>query len=157
MVVDAVSELGPPLYRYFRCSFPAFVAADLTQDCLLRLLEKCRDGKFDPTKGTLRMYAFGIAHFVRMEQKKAPAVLESAEPVAKDADLVERLTLRKAIAELPPAEQEVVLLLVDKDLMLAEIAEILSLPVNTVKSHVHRAKQKLKILLGQEGSQHGRT
>lgn len=155
LVSDALSDLGPPLYRYFCGSFPALQAADLTQDCLLRLLEKCRQGKFDPSRGTLRMYAFGIAHFIRLEHRKEPAWEELVDNQGKDPDLVERLALRRAIARLPEAERAVVLLLVDKDLSLAEIGEILALPLNTVKSHVHRAKRNLREILRQEGCRHG--
>ncbi len=55
--------------------------------------------------------------------------------------------LRRAIAKLKPAEQEIILLSIDADLSLEEISEIVKLPLGTVKSHVHRAKENLKILL----------
>lgn len=55
--------------------------------------------------------------------------------------------LRRAIAKLKPTEQEIILLSIDADLSLEEIADIVQLPLGTVKSHVHRAKENLKILL----------
>jgi RNA polymerase sigma-70 factor (ECF subfamily) len=51
--------------------------------------------------------------------------------------------LRLKIKQLSMMEQQVMALLVDDELTIEEIAGILQCPLGTVKSHIHRAKQKL--------------
>ncbi|MBI1861663.1 MAG: hypothetical protein HYR96_12165 [Deltaproteobacteria bacterium] len=67
----AVEEIGPRLLRYFAATFPRPLAADLVQEVLVRLYQKHESGLFDPERGSLRMFAYGIAHFVRLETLKA--------------------------------------------------------------------------------------
>ena len=52
--------------------------------------------------------------------------------------------LRRLIAELPDTQRAVVTLRYQEDLDPAEICRIVGLPVNTVKSHLHRALQALR-------------
>jgi RNA polymerase sigma-70 factor (ECF subfamily) len=150
---QVVRELSPGLFAYFLAVFSRETAADFVQEVLLRLVLKVREGKFRSDQGTLRMYAYGIARFVRLEGRRVQTssvpsietkVLHHESPVP-DLDRVE--ALRGAISSLRPMEQEVILLLLDKDLSLREIANVLDIPVGTVKSHVHRAKENLKKLL----------
>jgi RNA polymerase sigma-70 factor (ECF subfamily) len=54
------------------------------------------------------------------------------------------MRLKEAIGLLSSSEQEVISLLVSRDLPLPEIASVLDIPLNTVKSHIHRAKSKLR-------------
>ena len=155
----AAAALGPRLFRYFAASRERAWAADLVQETLLRLMQRCEAGSFDAAKGSLAMFAFGIAHRVRLEARRHDRSSDGPMPrsaapleLAHDAGAVEiheRLALRSAIAALPEAQRDVVELLVDRDLSLAEIAVILELPLNTVKSHVHRAKAALRAALGE--------
>ena len=55
--------------------------------------------------------------------------------------------VQKAIAELPPLQREAVILFEFEDLSLAEIAEVVNADVGTVKSRLHRAREKLRVLL----------
>ena len=52
--------------------------------------------------------------------------------------------LRKLIAELPDVQRAVVTLRYQEDLDPSEICRIVGMPVNTVKSHLHRALQSLR-------------
>lgn len=52
--------------------------------------------------------------------------------------------LKLMIAELPDLQRAVVTLRYQEDLNPSEICEIVGLPVNTVKSHLHRALQALR-------------
>jgi RNA polymerase sigma-70 factor (ECF subfamily) len=56
-------------------------------------------------------------------------------------------SVKNAIAHLPETEHLVVILREYQGLEVSEIADILNCPVGTVKSHNHRARQKLKIML----------
>ncbi len=150
---EVVRELSPGLLAYFKAVFPREVAADLVQETLLRLVMKVRAGKFQTADGSLRMYAYGIARLVRLEGRRSegkilhvvdPDEVADERPADRQDD---KQRLRQAVARLKPAEQEVILLLIDRDLALQEIATLLEVPVGTVKSHVHRAKQNLQEML----------
>lgn len=52
--------------------------------------------------------------------------------------------LRRLVAELPDAQRLVVTLRYQEDLDLGEISRIAGMPVNTVKSHLHRAVAALR-------------
>jgi RNA polymerase sigma-70 factor (ECF subfamily) len=156
-----VAELGPRLLRYFRgAAFAPEEAADLVQETLIRLLDKVEDGSFDASRGHLAMYAFGIAHFVRLEARKRarlrpePQTFEASEAHEdSEALLIQRETrqrLRHALAQLPSPQQDIFLLMIDAELTLEQAGAVLRLPLNTVKSHVHRGKARLRELLADE-------
>lgn len=151
------SLLGPRLYNYFRRRGFTAQAADMTQETLLRLLEKVELGEYSPDKGRLDQYAFGMARFIGLEQQKKrndlSLISDPIETAAEEKLEIELQAqqhvraLRNAIQELTPIQQEVLWLILDEDLKLDEIAVILEIPLGTVKSHVHRAKEQLKIKL----------
>lgn len=58
--------------------------------------------------------------------------------------------VRKTIASLPEMQRVVLTLRYQEDLDPMEICKIVNLPVNTVKSHLHRALQSLRKKLGEE-------
>jgi RNA polymerase sigma-70 factor (ECF subfamily) len=141
-----VADLGPRLFKYFNASFSSETAADLVQETLIRLVRKHGDGGFNSGKGSVTMYAFGIARLVRLETWKSeskqngPPIEITPQPV--DAEPVRQL--RAFIRELGEIQQQVLLLYIDDELSLNEIAQLLTMPVGTVKSHLHRAKEILK-------------
>jgi RNA polymerase sigma-70 factor (ECF subfamily) len=72
-----------------------------------------------------------------------------------EAQVEETETLRalaEAVAELPTAYKAVIALRYEAGLSYAEIAEILELPINTVRTHLHRAKIRLREVLAERGS-----
>jgi RNA polymerase sigma-70 factor (ECF subfamily) len=71
----------------------------------------------------------------------------TASPRASDP-LLDR-NLKKMIAELPDVQRAVVTLRYQEDLDPSEICRIVGMPVNTVKSHLHRALQALRRKLEQ--------
>ena len=73
--------------------------------------------------------------------------------LAEGADLV--TVLEEALALLPDEAREVVVLRFAEGLSYQEIAEVMDLPIGTVKTHIHRARQRLKrhfSALGLEGA-----
>jgi RNA polymerase sigma-70 factor (ECF subfamily) len=60
-------------------------------------------------------------------------------------------TLRRLIATLPEAPRAVIILRYQEDLDPSEIAEILSMPVGTVKSHLQRSLTLLREKLIRRG------
>jgi RNA polymerase sigma-70 factor (ECF subfamily) len=145
-----IEEMGPALFRYFTMSFDPSHADDLVQETFIRLLGKVRDKKFDPARGHLRMYLYGIAHFVRVEHRRSRQfeVLEdissSHSPLEEQMMQSQELRdLKSAIGQLSEVQQQVIGLYLDGDLSLENIGAILEMPSATVRSHLHRAKSIL--------------
>ena len=141
-------ETAPALLAYFRHQ-PALsgAAEDLLQDTFVRAL-KHRDRL--ETAVSRRAYLFGIARHVgldalrRVKPDGEAAELHSIPEVQPD----ERLeSMRAAIAELPPLHREALLLKLQQDLSYEEIAEVLDIPVGTVRSRLHHAVFRLRQIL----------
>ncbi len=154
-----VEELGPRLYRYFYASFESHLAADLTQEVFLRLVPKIRSSSIRAEKGNIITYAYGIAHNVRKETLRSrsrdiptaspPEIAPLFEdPIFQDVHNKEEADrLRSALGGLKASERDIILLLLDTDMNLEAIAKTLNMPLGTVKSHIHRAKIRLRGLL----------
>jgi len=78
---------------------------------------------------------------------------DRAEPARRDDPLLAS-TLRQLVAQLTPPARLVVTLRFQEDLQLSEIAEILEMPLNTVKSHLHRSLETLRSKLADRGTFH---
>jgi RNA polymerase sigma-70 factor (ECF subfamily) len=78
-----------------------------------------------------------------------PAVLAEAEAVgaAPDAAPAEA-RLRRQVDALPDKQRQAVTLYYLDERPVAEVAEMMGLPVNTVKTHLHRARASLARALG---------
>jgi RNA polymerase sigma-70 factor (ECF subfamily) len=155
-----VNAEGPRLFKYFLARFDTQTADDLVQEVLIRVVRKVRSGSFDPNRGNLTALSFGIAHNIAREafrDKKRSLEYPTNEGFHDDqiSSEIPRIDealsheqelkrLRTAMTKLSNSEQEVLSLLVSQDLPLPEIGTALNLPVNTVKSHIHRAKEKLR-------------
>ncbi|WP_018131481.1 RNA polymerase sigma factor SigW [Effusibacillus pohliae] len=70
----------------------------------------------------------------------SPDTLPDDQVVIREA----RLQLQAAIEQLPPAYRAVVILKYVEDLSLQEIADVLSVPVSTVKTRLHRGREALR-------------
>jgi len=71
---------------------------------------------------------------------------EESRPIARSATL--KIDLERAMATLSEAERAAIVQCYHNDLSHEEAALVLGCPVGTVKTHVLRAKQKLKARLG---------
>ncbi len=168
---EVIEDLGPALLRYFLAAgFARASASDGVQETLLRLVRLAKEGEYDPNRGSPRMLAFGIARLVKhefyrkvgehdlygdpkefAERKGSVSAFDLGnEKASTDTLYAERESarnLRAVIATLEYPVREIFFLLIDEELKLEEIAGILSIPVGTVKSHVHRGKEKIKLSL----------
>jgi RNA polymerase sigma-70 factor (ECF subfamily) len=86
----------------------------------------------------------------RVEQASGRVPDRAAQPRGDDPLLTE--VLRRLVAELRPPARMVVTLRFQEDLQLSEIAEILDMPINTVKSHLHRSLESLRSKLTSRGT-----
>ena len=138
-------EMGPALLGYFRRQ-PALAgtAEDLLQDTFVRALKR-----IDRLQASVsqRAYLFGIARHVCIDALRRLRAVEElpAETPAMTLTTDERLEpMRLAISELPETQREALLLKLQQELSYVEIAEVLAIPVGTVRSRLHHAVLHLR-------------
>jgi RNA polymerase sigma-70 factor (ECF subfamily) len=138
--------MGSNLLGYFRqYRILAGAAEDLLQDTFVRALRQ--PGRVRDSVSP-RAYVFGIARHVCLDAlRRHHPVAELPPEVAAPAAPAEDARLdgmRAAIAELPPPQREALLLKLRHELSYLEIAEVLGIPVGTVRSRLHLAVAQLK-------------
>ncbi len=145
-----------PLWSFLRrLSGEDDAADDLAQDVWLRVLRgigRLRDGS------RLRPWLFGIARRAAMDRLRAQyavpasdvdvAALPAAEPSLLEDDVA---VMREELARLPLVEREALTLFYLQELSLTEVAEVLEVPLGTVKSRLFRARQLLRRELEAKG------
>lgn len=67
----------------------------------------------------------------------------------ESGDPAERLALNQALAQLPTDQRAAVMLCLGCELSHGEAAEVLDMPLGTVKSHVSRGRTRLREFLGE--------
>ncbi|MET4700017.1 RNA polymerase sigma-70 factor (ECF subfamily) [Constrictibacter sp. MBR-5] len=150
-----LTEEIPRLRRYARVLVrdPAY-ADDLVQDCLTRAV--ARLDSYEP--GTnLRAWLFVILRNVVINDyhrgRRGPALTELSEAhasVSTAADQEQRLMLdevRQAVEKLPEEQRDIILLVPVEGLAYEEVAQILDIPIGTVRSRLSRARTALRDLL----------
>jgi RNA polymerase sigma-70 factor (ECF subfamily) len=149
---ELFSRYKQPLFGFFRrrLADPAH-AEELTQESFLAILRA--SSRYVP-RALFRTYLYTIAFkILRAHRRKAAfraTFLGNApahrDPAARDsADIA--FLIRHAVAKLDATDREVLLLREFEQLSYAEIAEVLHLPVNTVRSRLFRARTALHDLL----------
>lgn len=143
-------------------------AADLTQDALIRLIRAIGSYRGE-TKLSTWLYRLVVNLGIdRMRRRGNPPIrldddgtdidLPSDDPHDDVAGTVERTeqaqAVRAAIAKLPDAQRLALTLHYFEDLRYEDIADVMGVPINTVKSHIRRGKERLAILLRPALDQH---
>ncbi len=138
-----------PLHGFFRRRLnSAERAEDLTQETFLAVIRA--SSRYEP-RALVRTYLYGIAiKLVSAERRKQfhspPAPESPPESTADEAsDLV--LWVRQGLARLDESEREVLMLREYEQLSYAEIADLLRIPLNTVRSRLFRSRMTLKSYL----------
>lgn len=130
------------------------MAADATQEAFIFLLRS--PGSYAPARGTLQAFLLGTVRIIvlkmfrgrrsRAETELEEGAAEAVEPPPAGArargELFSRLN--DAVEELSPLQRQVIELRFRQELPLADIAAALSLPLNTVKSHLKRGVERLR-------------
>ncbi len=128
------------------------LAEEVVQDVFTKVWRRARD--YDAARGTLRAWLYGIARnaIIDVERRRGrrPRTVAYEPPEAASADdPIERAVLRwqmqLALERLTPDHREVLRLTHVEGLKLREIAELLGVPLGTVKSRVYYALQALRL------------
>ena len=155
----------PRLRRYARALARDVAAADdLVQDCLTRALGKLHLWQ----EGTdLRAWLFTILHNqyvnqVRRAVREGAAVgLSETEPMLTRAPhqgkRLELRDLERAMAKLPEEQRSVILLVGLEGMRYEEVAEVLGVPVGTIRSRLSRGRELLRRLMGIVPDRHAET
>lgn len=132
-------------------------ALDVTQDAFVRAYDALaafdRSRPFAPWLHTITTKL--ALNFVQRKRPTQELDAESempdtrADPEQRALAAERQQQVRKALLQLPPAWRAVVELRHFQDMSYDEIANALNLPVSDVKSHLFRARQKLKELFEQ--------
>ena len=148
--------LIPRLRRYARALVGDRAAADdLVQDTLERAWAKLHLFR----QGTdLRAWLFTVMHNVHVNQVRAARPTDALEDEmpelaqrAAQGDALLVRDLERALAALPAAQREVLLLVALEDLSYEEAANVLGIPIGTVMSRLARAREKMRVLMAGKG------
>lgn len=129
-------------------------ADDLAQEAFARTWQVL--DRFDGAS-SLRTFVCGVAfqywrrarRAAMRRQKREDAYMESSDAsIAPPARQAQALALRRAMEALPEEQRAALALCLGQDFSHAEAAEILGLPLGTVKSHVTRGRARLQAALG---------
>jgi len=151
---DAFAELflryKQPMYGFFRRRVAdAALAEELTQETFLAVLRAASHYKPSATFRTY-LYAIGLNILRTYRRKAAFRAMFSGnkddDPVVRNT-LDEEIVLRDAVGRLERVDREILLLREFEQLSYAEIAEVLHLPLNTVRSRLFRARMALREIL----------
>ena len=150
------------IYRFaWQMSGSAAVADDVTQETFLALLGK--GARFDPARGTLAAYLYGIARqqvLRRLEKERAfvawadedadsqrgaasEQLVAAHDPLAEFTRRETVEAVRQAVLALPPHYREVIVLCELHELSYAEAAAALACAIGTVRSRLARARSLL--------------
>ena len=152
-----IDELYAPVYRFLlRLSRDSGIAEDLTQETFIALWQGI--GSFRG-RSRFKTWVFGIAYrqFLRHKDKRIVETVELVDSDLSDpsdlSELVEesqeRARLRRAVYGLPDLYREVVCLVHFNGLSHRECADVLSIPIGTVKSRMNGAFRLLRETLGE--------
>ena len=142
-----------PLFNFFlRLTGNRAASEDLVQDVFMRIL-KYRATYQGEDKFTVWLYKIARnAHIDHLRKRKDAVALdqqivEPASPLPGPADRTEReeeaALIAKAMAELSPRKQEILVLSRFQNLKYEEIAAVMKCEVGTVKVRVYRALREL--------------
>jgi RNA polymerase sigma-70 factor (ECF subfamily) len=153
---DAFGELfsryKQPMFGFFRRRLrdPA-QAEELTQETFLAIVRA--SSHYEPS-ATFRTYLYAIGFNILRAHRRKSAFRamfhgdgrQAREPMVRNT-MDSDMWLRDAVNRLEGVDREILLLREFEQLSYAEIAELLKLPLNTVRSRLFRARTALRDLL----------
>jgi RNA polymerase sigma-70 factor (ECF subfamily) len=150
---EAFSELfrrySSPVYGFFRRRLEnPSRAEELAQETFVAVLRGVE--RYEP-RATFRTYLYGIAMRMLMAERRKSARRDACPFVAPDPSsdscVDAAIWVQRAIEQLDSDHRDILLLREYEQLTYDEIASLLRLPVNTVRSRLFRARMTLKTFL----------
>lgn len=139
------------LFRFaYRLTGATDAAEDIAQECFLRLIQQPR---FDPVRGSLRQFLYGTVRNLARQRWQAgdrevtwEDESEADAPPLPDAMISAEVSeaVQAALNLLPPLQREAIVLFEFEELSLEETAAVAGADVGTVKSRLHRARERLR-------------
>ena len=149
---ELFSRYKNSIYGYFRRRLNHSARAEeLAQETFVIII---RGAERYETTARFRTYIFGIAlkqlwSERRRELREAKAAEDPAEP-ALSPDPTTGLWIRDALSRMDADHREVLMLREYEQLSYEDIAELLAIPLNTVRSRLFRARSEVRILLDEQ-------
>jgi len=156
------------LYRQYRVPLMAYVlrltagdrqhAEDVVQETMVRAWRQA--GQLDLTEPSLMPWLVTVARRIVIDDKRRrsarPAetgddMLENAPAADTTEDLLRKMVVAEALQALSPAHREVLNETILRDRTVNQAAEVLGIPVGTVKSRVYYALRALRVVLAERG------
>jgi RNA polymerase sigma-70 factor (ECF subfamily) len=137
-------------------------AEDLTQEAFMQVFRSINSFRGDSAFSTWLYRVAVNTVLMKLRRRKSPPVLSLDEPVSSDSPslkrevgkedmslsgAVDRITLRRAIDELPGGCRQIFDLHEVEGYQHHEIAELLQCSIGNSKSQLHKAKMKMRDLL----------
>ena len=148
------------LYRYLlRWVREEATAEDLFQQTWMRVLDNI--GRFDP-KRNFDAWLFAVARNIAIDYLRRRRLDSLDEPVGDELPLSERVAasapgaleqvlrterierVQKVLASQPAVYREILSLRFEEEMKLEEIAEVLGMPLGSVKSRLSRALERMR-------------
>lgn len=137
-----------PVWRFFRRRVrQPDRAEELAQDVFTALLEAAP--RYEP-RGAFRSYLFAIAYNILLADRRKrhnghEPLHDDVAAAASDPDAA--MVVQAALARLDSDDREIVMLREYEQLSYQEIADLLGMPVNSVRSRLFRARERLRQIL----------
>lgn len=138
--------------KYYRLAF-SYVhneddAQDIVQEGAYKAIFRSKSIKKEEYIDTwiYRIMINEALQFLRRQKREIAAEIDGN---LSTLDTYENLDLKKAIEELEPLDRTIIILRYFEDMQIGKIADIMELNVNTVKSHLYRSMEKMKLSLAE--------
>lgn len=145
-IEELFARYRKPLYGFFgRRLNNRERAEDLVQETFLAVIRAA--SRYEP-RASVRTYLYGIAlNLLAAERRKFSTTSPSGQPAPEPAtfgtpDSV--LWVRQAMDKLESSDREILMLREYEQLSYSDIADLLRIPVNTVRSRLFRSRLALK-------------
>ncbi|MFL6350750.1 MAG: RNA polymerase sigma factor [Bryobacteraceae bacterium] len=135
-----------PLFGFFRRRLENSARAeDLAQETFLAVVQAT--SRYEP-RARVRTYLYGIAlNLVAAERRKRAKDDLGSEPSRERGTAASpdaNIWVREALERLTPVEREILMLREYEQLSYSEIADVLRIPMNTVRSRLFRSRMSIR-------------
>ena len=162
---ELVQDHGDRIYNLalMKCG-QVTLAEDITQETFIRVFKGINNFRGQAQLSTwIYRIALNVCHTVLKKESKNMSTMTDirivSELVAENSDVEalfveqsQKQQIRQAIATLPPQQSDSITLFYLREFKYSEVAEIMNIPINTVKSHIRRAKENLRNILQEDKS-----